>query len=173
MALVTCRSCNEKISKNASTCPHCGEPRKKKGSLSAIQVVGILMVLGLLVSIFTAPDTAPRSSASSGPSPAEKARILRQEALANLDFDFSWRKTAADSIMEATFKVTNNNAFPVKDIDVRCTHSGPSGTVIDRNARVIYEVVPAGESRTFENFNMGFIHSQAVKTGCVIRDIAF
>ena len=32
-------------------------------------------------------------------------------------------------------------AFAVKDIEIRCDHSGKSGTLIDHNSRTIYDVV--------------------------------
>lgn len=85
--------------------------------------------------------------------------------------NFSWSKSAYGSVMEATFTIKNTLPFAVKDIRVKCSHSAPSGTVIDSNERVIYEVIKAKKARTFREFNMGFIHSQATRSGCRITDV--
>jgi len=84
---------------------------------------------------------------------------------------FSWRKEAFDNVMVATFTIRNNSPDDVKDIEIGCEHSAPSGTVIDRNTRTIYEVVKAHATRTFADFNMGFIHSQAARSGCKILTV--
>ena len=47
MALVKCKECGNKISKEAESCPQCGAPRKKKAKLSILGV--ILVLLGLFV----------------------------------------------------------------------------------------------------------------------------
>jgi hypothetical protein len=75
--------------------------------------------------------------------------------------------------MTATFTIENPSNFDIKDMQIRCEHSAPSGTYIDRSERTIFEIVPARSAKTFANFNMGFIHSQAAKTGCsVVKAIA-
>ena len=57
--------------------------------------------------------------------------------------NFSWKKTGFDSIMEASFTLKIDLPFTVKDIEVLCSHSAPSGTLIDSNRRMIFEVLPA------------------------------
>jgi len=84
---------------------------------------------------------------------------------------FSWHKGGFDSIMIATFTVKNSSVHDVKDLEITCTHSANSGTEIDRNTRTLYERVRAGQTRTFRNVNMGFIHSQASRSGCEIADL--
>lgn len=86
--------------------------------------------------------------------------------------DFSWSMEGFGSVMEATFVIKNSLPINVKDIEVKCTHSAASGTVIDSNTRTIYEVIRSGKTRTFREFNMGFIHSQAKRSSCVIVDVA-
>lgn len=80
--------------------------------------------------------------------------------------DINW--SADFSIMELSVTLKNNSEFALKDFVIECEHSAPSGTVIDRNRREIFEVVEAGESKRIRNFNMGFIHSQAKSTACLI-----
>ncbi len=81
---------------------------------------------------------------------------------------WSWSKDGFSNIMIATFTIKNNANFDIKDVEITCVHSSPSGTVIDRNTRTIYEIFQAGKTRTIREFNMGFIHSQAQRSGCTI-----
>lgn len=83
---------------------------------------------------------------------------------------WNWSKEGFDNIMIATFTIKNNANFDIKDAEITCIHSTPSGTQIDRNTRTIYEVFRAGRTRTIREFNMGFIHTQATRSGCTIVD---
>ena len=74
--------------------------------------------------------------------------------------------------MVATFVIRNESAHDVKDIEIRCVHSAPSGTVIDRNDKTIYEVVKAHSTRTIKDFTMGFIHTQAAQSNCQIVTVS-
>ena len=47
MALIKCKECGNKISKEAESCTQCGAPRKKRVKLSILGV--ILVLLGLAV----------------------------------------------------------------------------------------------------------------------------
>ena len=89
----------------------------------------------------------------------------------NVKLAFTWHKTGFDSGMEANFTVQNNSEYSIKDFEITCQHSASSGTVIDHNARTIYEIVKAHSKRRFPNFNMGFIHSQVASSGCAITDL--
>jgi hypothetical protein len=102
----------------------------------------------------------------------EEPKPSREAALANASIvKFTWHKAAFDTVMDANFTVRNNNDFPVKDLEITCEHSASSGTVIDHNTRTIYQVVPPHSIQSFRNFDMGFIHSQAASSGCVIADL--
>jgi hypothetical protein len=87
--------------------------------------------------------------------------------------DWEWGKDTFDTVMLASFVITNNSCWDIKDIDIRCSHVGPSGTVINSSVRTIYDVVPAHGSRVFKDINMGFIHSQASKSRARILDFEF
>jgi hypothetical protein len=82
--------------------------------------------------------------------------------------DFNSSKEAFGSVMEASFMIKNNALIDIKDITVLCEHSAASGTVIDRNSRTIYDVVKSKATRSFKKINMGFIHSQALRSACRI-----
>ena len=72
--------------------------------------------------------------------------------------------------MEADFTITNSSPYEIKDIEIKCIHYAKSGTRLDSNTRTIYDVIKAGETKKFQNLNMGFIHSQAESSAAVIQD---
>jgi hypothetical protein len=72
--------------------------------------------------------------------------------------------------LTGTFSFQNDSDFDVKDVKVICEHDASSGTTIDRNTRTIYELFKARSTRTIDNFSMGFVHSQAARSGCAIVD---
>jgi len=101
---------------------------------------------------------------------AQKAAALRTPAgalpLVTLN-SYQWSKSDF-GVMTATFTVSNRNEFDVKDIEVRCEHRAPSGTMIDSNNRTIYEIFRARSVRQIRDFNMGFVHSQIHTSACQV-----
>lgn len=84
--------------------------------------------------------------------------------------DFDWGTGGFGSIMEISRLTVKNDApFAIKDFKLHCVHQGNSGTDMDRNTRVLFEVVPASSKKTFRDINMGFISSQAKTSNCEIR----
>ena len=67
--------------------------------------------------------------------------------------------------------IENKNAEAVKDFEIKCSHYGPSGTVIDHNSQTIFQVIPAGKSITLTDITMGFIHSQAASSSCGVVSV--
>lgn len=164
MTLIKCKECGEEISQKAEKCPHCGAPQKKKTSLLTwlVAVVVVLWAIGYFSTDRT--TTSSRSVSSQGPS-------AKEQALASLDLDFKWGTTAGGNIMEANFTVHNKGKRDIKDIEITCTHFAKSGTRIDSNTRTIYEIIKANSKKSFKNFNMGFIDSQAYQSSCRITDL--
>lgn len=97
--------------------------------------------------------------------------ITLQEAKQQVSLDYKWSKDGFGTIMIVDLVFTNSSPYPAKDITVTCTHYAPSGTEIDSNTRTIYEVIPAKGIKKVNDFNMGFIHSQASSTTCKIDDL--
>lgn len=77
-------------------------------------------------------------------------------------------KTGFGNVLEATFSISNRNRYPVKDLTVTCHHAANSGSVIDSNTRTIYELIPANGSTYVNDFNMGFVNTQSVRTLCEV-----
>ena len=168
--LVPCRSCKAPISKKAVACPTCGAVAKKKTSFFT-WVAAIIAVLWLIGYISNLSNQPPSSGASSASSASTRSPLQAATAATSLT-DFSWSKSAGGSLMKADFTIRNAGTVDIKDIEIVCEHQGPSGTKIDSNTRTIYEIVPAGKTRTFKSFDMGFIHSQAVSSSCRIKKIS-
>ena len=99
------------------------------------------------------------------PAPDPKETLLRDVKL-----DFKWHKDGFDNIMIANFTLKNPTQYRFKDFEIKCTHSAPSGTVIDSNTRTIYETEPKS-TKVIKEMNMGFINSQASRSGCEITDL--
>lgn len=97
----------------------------------------------------------------------EKEQRANPEKFVTIE-QFSWSKGGFDNIMMVNFSIKNSLPWPVKDIDVRCDSNAPSGTAIDLNRRTIYERIEAKKAKRLTEFNMGFIHSQAKRSGCTV-----
>jgi uncharacterized protein YxeA len=96
----------------------------------------------------------------------------RQRPLDFLTLDMTnWYKGGFDSVMIVSLTIKSTLQFPVRDIGIRCTLSANSGTELQRIEKVIYDVVPAKATKRFNEINMGFVHSQATKAGCVILSV--
>ena len=150
--LLTCKDCQHEVSKSAKKCPNCGAVMKRQRTKWYTWVIGIpagLLVAGWFVSL---PEKQAETAA----------------ALKNVTMDFAWHKGGFDAVMLADITVTNTNSFGVKDLKIECDHYSESGTKIDSNERTIFKVVPANDAKTFEGFNMGFMHSQATSSACEV-----
>lgn len=95
----------------------------------------------------------------------------KDEAMYGLKLDFNWGKGGFDSVMLVDFEFTNKSKYTVKDIKVVCESKANSGTAIDKNQKVIYEIIKPGETKKVQRFNMGFLHSQATSTACGVEDL--
>jgi len=172
MALKKCKECGNEVSSKAKTCPKCGAPVKKEIGCGT----GLIIILAFLIiipAIIGSLSSGP-SSVTSQPntSPAPKPQPTPKEiALSKTKLDFSWTKGGFDNVMEADFTITNNSQYAIKDIEITCVHYAKSGTRIDSNTRTIYDTVPANSKKSFNDFNMGLIHSQANSSSCTITDL--
>lgn len=112
----------------------------------------------------------PEKTAAADPVQVKAARAKRDAIEKFVIKNFAWSKSEF-GVMTASFIFENKNDFDVKDVEVQCQHSAPSGTRIDSNTRTIYEVFRARSQRTIKSFNMGFIHSQVSQTGCGVANL--
>jgi hypothetical protein len=130
-------------------------------------------ILGLAVFVvlaFGSTDQNQNGSSSSQNSGSTQ-ESPKEIALRTASLDFKWSKQGFGNVMIADFTIQNPSTYPIKDIEITCSHFGKSGTEIDSNTRTIYDVVPAKGKKTIKNFNMGFIHTQAASSSCKIVDL--
>lgn len=69
--------------------------------------------------------------------------------------------------------IQNKNDMPVKDLTVSCGQYGSSGTEIRRDQQVIFQVFPAGKTRTVLDLYFGFPHEQMEKVSCRVDDVRY
>jgi hypothetical protein len=82
----------------------------------------------------------------------------------------TWEKGGFDNVQLVHFTVKNNAPFAIKDFTLECNHQGPSGTDMDSNTRVVYELVPANGQKRVREVNMGLIAAQATTSRCEITN---
>ncbi len=82
------------------------------------------------------------------------------------------RKEGFGNVLVVDITLRNDALSNLKDFQITCESKGHSGTVVDSNTRVLYEVVDARSTRTFRKVNMGLLHSQAASTHCTVDQAA-
>lgn len=128
-----------------------------------IKIVIFMLIFGYIGSKCTKNDTSPTPTA---PAVTEKTFVKDNVQLQKIEF----QRGGFENILMLSAKIENKSKRDIKDIKILCTHYANSGTVIDSNERIVYELVKAGSSKKIKEFNMGFIHSQANSTACEIVD---
>lgn len=153
------RPINTQQSSNAS---HIAEMKKNNNKI----LTGFVFVLGFGALVVFASHNKSGISNTSSQQPK-----LSPLALAKRDTILASKTRIEGPILMADFSIQNTGKNVVKDIEITCRHRAPSGTEIDRNTRVIYEIVRPGETKQFFDFNMGFVHSQVATTRCELADL--
>ena len=171
MAMAKCRECGTEVSDAAKVCPKCGISKPVKKTSLFVKILAGLFGLGILGNIISGVSgdspTGTSNAASVAPVLSPKEKALSAVKLENWD----WKKGGFDSVMMLTATIKNDGERDVKDMQIECSHASNSGTRIDSNKKVVYELVKAGKIVTIKDFSMGFIHSQATSTSCRISDL--
>ncbi|MRV72534.1 zinc ribbon domain-containing protein [Duganella sp. FT92W] len=171
MAIAKCRECKTEVSDEAKTCPKCGISKPVKKTSLTVKVLAVLFGIGILGNIIggISGGTAAKGSA---PTSSPPKLDPKEEAIRAINLDkLAWHKGGFDNVMLLSTKIRNDGVHDVKDIEIECVHSSNSGTRIDRNTKVVYEIVKAGKSVNIKEFNMGFVHNQANSTSCRVSDL--
>jgi len=161
----------------------------RKGHSTVSRVIG-LGWLGLFVIVALTPKSpdAPTSPSASVAAPqtveqiakakeeaeAEAAaaaqREIRRHPERSLSFEkISGQKGGFETVLVLNGSIKNSSDYAIKDADIKCTLSGPSGTDVGSVRETLYEVIPANQSKRFRELNMGFMGStQVAKFNCEI-----
>lgn len=94
----------------------------------------------------------------------------KDEILNSLKLDYKWSKTRFGNVMEVDLAINNQSDYNIKDIKIICHLYGKSGTTIDEVNAIIYDIVKKNSKKKINDFNMGFIHSQANSAACEVID---
>jgi hypothetical protein len=132
-------------------------------------------LLVLAAAFLPRPAQTAAASVPAAPVPASAAPVVDPHDLAMWStkiVKYHGRKDELGMVLYETFTVKNDGPAAVKDLKIKCENEAPSGTALDSNTRIIYEIVPAHKTRTFANFNMGLINPQTSRSGCQIEDLA-
>jgi hypothetical protein len=124
----------------------------------------VLFVILIGVAVTTKPTEQQRSADVSDMASHPKT----PKQLVSEHLSVNSKLTISGSLVFGDFTFKNTSPLDVKDISIRCNHYAASETLIDSSNRTIYDVVNANSTKTVRGINMGFIHSQAKKTGCEI-----
>lgn len=172
MAIAKCRECGAEVSDEAKVCPKCGISKPVKKTSLLVKIIGAIFGIAVLGNVISSIGGGSSHQASSAAAPAAPKIDPKDEALSSVKLDkWDWHKGGFDNIMMLNAKIKNEGARDVKDIEIECTHSSNSGTRIDSNKKVIYEIIKAGKIVSIKEFNMGFVHSQATSSNCRITDL--
>lgn len=166
MALINCKECGAQVDSQDKNCNSCG---KEMTPVTMLQFIFNflkfpILIIGIMWIVISFENSDMRKNIAQDVSPKE-------EALKNMDLQFEWSKGGFNNIMMIDITIKNNSNYNIKDFTIKCDHSSNSGTKIDSNERIIYEIVKAGETKEMKEFNMGFIHSQATSSNCKIVDL--
>jgi hypothetical protein len=182
MALTKCHECGQDVSTQAKACPTCGaQPKKPSGARFVLFLLAVLGVFGLVSLAIRepavrdqpgqSPPPVPAPEPPKGVSPAEPPRPLKADVMRAVDLTMQWQKGGFGTVLVADVTLTNKSAYPVKDVELFCGIWAKSGTELGRLRHTIYEAFAPKKTKTVRQTNMGFIHSQADRVGCVISDL--
>lgn len=69
--------------------------------------------------------------------------------------------------------IENSDDTARRDVRLRCTQNGASGSVIRTQEITVFEVIPAKGRRSFRDLTLGFVDDQMKTVGCEIIEARF
>jgi hypothetical protein len=146
----------------------CISPAKRQtGKTVALGSVACFVAKAVVLGARGPSGPAAPPTAATGVLEPKPENLSRSQVLANFRMSaVSWHKEAFGSVMVASFTLHNDNPMPLKDIEVTCASSGPSGSIIDKNTRTVYEVIRQRSLLQVDKLNMGFIRTETTNTQC-------
>jgi hypothetical protein len=68
------------------------------------------------------------------------------------------------SVAVHTITIRNKARIDYKDVVIQASYYSSSDTHLSDNAETIYEIIPAGTTKTFRDITFWFVHSQVSKS---------
>jgi hypothetical protein len=116
-----------------------------------------------------AAERAAQLRAAAAVEEARQQELRRDPATRMTMPSFTWKIGGFGSIGIVTVTIENGNDFAVKDIGIRCTFDGKSGTQLSAASHTIFDTIKAKSRQTFREVNIGFINSQSARAGCSVE----
>jgi hypothetical protein len=82
--------------------------------------------------------------------------------------DMNWNIGGFGVVMLASFAIKNESPIPIKDILLRCTLYGKSGTSLGTKDHTIYDIVYPNKRISLKEVNLGVINQQSANASCRI-----
>jgi hypothetical protein len=70
-----------------------------------------------------------------------------------------------------TFTLRNSAYINLKDPVIACDMKGASGTTIKTTTKTLYEPLPSGQARVFEQVAMGSVPDQVTEFKCYLKSV--
>ena len=151
--------------------------------MRAVLWTALLLIGGLFAVALIGPgpgpsqDKTPERLSASDALPTGKPTVIPESMRARIDarkqisVEKMKPKRSNGNLIEITAVLKNSGSVDVKDVDITCTYMGGSGTVIDKNTKTVYDIVPAGKSINVRGLVMGIVHDQTNSMDCSVSDL--
>lgn len=80
----------------------------------------------------------------------------------------NWYLGGFGSVAIHSLSIKNTSEVDYKDIKLQFVYSGNSGTILSTNSYTIYDTIPAGQTKTFNELNVGFVNSQVTNSSVTL-----
>ncbi len=91
-------------------------------------------------------------------------------ALKEIKLEATWEKSGFGSVLMLDINLKNGSEHTVKDIEITCISIANSGTILGENKKILYEIIPPGDSVQINKVNMGFIDNQTSNESCSVSN---
>jgi len=185
MALKKCKECGKDVSSTAKLCPHCGKKNPSGGLSLPLKIV--LVIIGIIVVgwFYNEKDRSRNERAKKSAEEAIKiikemkeskdniVGIDKQSVISSFIFNYEIEHKGSINMIIGKFTIMNHSEYDIKDLRITCSETANSGTIINRQTGIIYDILPAQTQKIFLDVKIGLGHSQAVSTSCVCTDFEF
>jgi len=179
--MIQCLACGAGISRDATSCPHCGDPlqilaqrkndedkeKKKLSPMFTWSVIGVMLFVFVPLMATKEENKHKNQPIVRVPEEAPPPVVRNDEVVLG---NTTYKVGGFGSNLILHTEVINKSDKNLKDIEIRCVVYGKSGTVIDGKTSIVYDAFYAKETKSITDVNMGFVNSQLASVGCQVTD---